>query len=144
MKLRILVGLVVTAAPFCPPSEAQTNGLTPGTVISWGEQVIPYVQPGTRYQAIAGGDVHSLALTSDGTVVAWGLNVLGESTVPADLTGVVAIAAAGSRSLALRSDGTVVAWGAGEPDRRPRHRRRRVSRSGAQVRRDGRRLGRQF
>jgi hypothetical protein len=36
---------------------------------------------------------------------------LGQSTVPANLTGVVAIATSGYHSLALKQDGTVVAWG---------------------------------
>src|SRR5947209_2840751 len=111
MRLRMLIGLAVTAASFCPRSEAQINRLTPGTVISWGNQVIPYVQPGTRYQAIAAGGDHSLALKSDGTVLAWGCSADGQSTVPANLTGVIAIAAGGGHSLALKSDGTVVAWG---------------------------------
>src|SRR5216684_561096 len=110
MKLRVLIALSVTAASFVPRSEAQTNGLTPGTVISWGDQVIPYVQPGARYQAIAAGGYHSLALKSDGTVVAWGCDGSGESTVPANLTGVIAIAAGELHSLALKSDGAVVAW----------------------------------
>src|SRR6266446_3071821 len=111
MKLRILIALGVSAASFCPRSEAQTSGLTLGTVISWGQQFIPYVQPGTRYQAIAAGGSHSLALKSDGSVVAWGSNGAGESTVPANLTGVIAIAAGGYHSLALNPEGTVVAWG---------------------------------
>src|SRR5260370_28335875 len=101
MKLRILMGLILTAASFCPRSEAQTSGLTPGTVISWGGQVIPYVQPGTRYLAIAAGGVHSLALKSDGTVVAWGDKVQGQSTVPAKLTGGVPIAAGEGKRLGL-------------------------------------------
>jgi alpha-tubulin suppressor-like RCC1 family protein len=82
-----------------------------GTVVGWGAQVIPYVQPGTRYQAIAAGYDFSLALKSDGTVVAWGDNQNGESMVPGNLTGVMAIAAGDHHSLALKSDGTVVAWG---------------------------------
>ena len=52
-----------------------------------------------------------MALKNDGTVVAWGYNANGESTVPADLTGVAAIAAGGYHSVALKSDGTVVTWG---------------------------------
>ncbi len=95
MKLRVLIVLSATTASFCPRSEAKTNGLTPGTVIGWGLQVIPYVQPGTHYQAIAAGAYHSLALKSDGTMVAWGGNGYGQSTVPASLTGVIAIAAGG-------------------------------------------------
>ena len=61
--------------------------------------------------AVAAGGYNSLALKSDGTVVAWGDNTYGQSTVPTGLAGVVAIAASGYHSLALQSDGTVVAWG---------------------------------
>ena len=42
-----------------------------------------------------------MALKSDGTVVAWGGNGSGESTVPANLTGVIAIAAGYRYSLAI-------------------------------------------
>ena len=72
--------------------------------------------------AVAGGGIHSLALRTDGTVVAWGgnsPNANGQSDVPAGLTNVVAIDAGGYifdfggqvHSLALRADGTVIAWG---------------------------------
>jgi hypothetical protein len=46
-----------------------------------------------------------------GTVVAWGDNTSGETTIPAGLSGVVAIAGGDDFSLALKSDGTVVGWG---------------------------------
>ncbi|WP_313731995.1 S-layer homology domain-containing protein [Cohnella nanjingensis] len=62
--------------------------------------------------AIAAGGDHSLALKTDGFVVAWGDNVDGQTTVPTGAqSGVVAIAAGGGHSLALKSDGSVVAWG---------------------------------
>ena len=77
--------------------------------------------------AIAVGDIHSIALKSDGTVWTWGGNLFGELGVvggktaryPCRLWGgwprvsywVVAIAAGSEHSLALRSDGTVWAWG---------------------------------
>src|SRR6266852_3849015 len=108
MRLRILVALTLAAASCCPRSAAQTNGPTPGTVVSWGGLMMPNVQPGTRYQGIAAGASHSLALKPDGTVLAWGDNFYEESTVPASLTGVVAIAAGGNHSLAIEADGTVV------------------------------------
>ena len=72
--------------------------------------------------AISAGWQHSLALLTNGTVMAWGGNGDGqlgngtttESDVPvpvSGLSGVTAIAAAGSHSLALLSNGTVMAWG---------------------------------
>jgi len=61
--------------------------------------------------AVAGGQMHSLALKSDGTVVAWGRNIEGQCDVPAGLGSVVAVAGGGYHSMALKADGTVVAWG---------------------------------
>jgi hypothetical protein len=61
--------------------------------------------------AISAGWYHVMALKRDGTVVAWGSNLSGETDVPAGLKGVTAIAAGAAPSLALKSDGTVVAWG---------------------------------
>ena len=49
--------------------------------------------------------------THSGTVVAWGDNGFGQTTVPAGLSGVTAIAAGVSHTVALKNDGTVVAWG---------------------------------
>ncbi len=67
----------------------------------------------TGIKAISSGGTHSLALKSDGTVVAWGNNTNGQTMVPDGLACVVAISAGDYHSLALKSDGTVVAWGAG-------------------------------
>ena len=62
--------------------------------------------------AISAGGIFSLALKSDGSVIAWGDNTFGQCNVPAAaLSGVVAIAAGSLHSLALKADGTVVAWG---------------------------------
>ncbi len=66
---------------------------------------------GTRVVKIATGTGHSLALKSDGTVVAWGDNGYGQTNVPVGLQDVVSIAAGAIHSLALKADGTVVAWG---------------------------------
>jgi len=66
--------------------------------------------PGARATEAA-REYHSLALKSDGTVVAWGDDYYGQSAIPAGLSGVVSISAGSNHSLALKSDGTVVAWG---------------------------------
>ena len=50
-------------------------------------------------------------LTQGGTVVAWGDNEKGQTTVPAGLSGVVAIAGGEDHTVVLKQDGTVVAWG---------------------------------
>jgi len=61
--------------------------------------------------AIAGGDSHSMALKSDGTVVAWGDNSQGQASVPANLGRAVFIAAGGAHSLAVKEGGAIAAWG---------------------------------
>lgn len=95
-----------------------------GTVIGWGwnagGQAIGFQTPdsyGTNglvkiggrtlsnVVAIAAGNF-SLGLKSDGTLVAWGKQI-----VPSGLSNVVAIAARGFFSVALKSDGTVFSWG---------------------------------
>ena len=54
---------------------------------------------------------HSLALKSDGTVVAWGHNNVGQLDMPTDLDNVVSISAGRDHNLALKANGTVVSWG---------------------------------
>ncbi len=49
---------------------------------------------------------------ASGTVVAWGYNASGQTSVPAGLTGVTTISVGWNHSLALKSDGSVVGWGA--------------------------------
>ena len=103
LKLKAFLALAAIAIALIPQAEAQNTNHAPGTVVSWGAQVIPYVAPGTRFTKIAGGGGHSLALKSDGTVVAWGQiydNFLWvTATVPGGLNGVVAIAAGPSQSV---------------------------------------------
>ena len=85
-----------------------------GTVVAWGandsqQSTVPANL--NNVIAIAGGESHSLALTSGGTVVAWGFNLSGQTTVPANLAGVTAISAGATYSMALTTNGTVVVWG---------------------------------
>ncbi|WP_192930740.1 hypothetical protein [Deinococcus sp. AJ005] len=72
--------------------------------------------------SLSAGVSHVLALMTDGTVQAWGLNdsgQLGDRTTTSrftpravtGLTGVVSLSAAGNHSLAALSDGTIRSWG---------------------------------
>ncbi|MEV0641834.1 hypothetical protein AB0I77_44325, partial [Streptomyces sp. NPDC050619] len=100
-------------------STGSMSNPTPVTVIDPSNPSAPL----RGVTAIAAGCDHSLALMSDGTVKAWGLNdfgQLGDGTIGGDsgtpatvanLTGVRDIDAGLSHSLALRSDRTVRAWG---------------------------------
>ena len=106
-----------------------------GTVGHWGSETDykDATPPAglSNVVAVAAGADHSLALKSDGTVVGWGWNKVGEATgTPTTnasnfayfsagqvriegqvLSNVVSIAAGRGYSLALKKDGTIVAWG---------------------------------
>jgi alpha-tubulin suppressor-like RCC1 family protein len=84
------------------------------------------VHANTRITAVAAGDLHSLAVTAGGRVLAWGDNLggaLGDGDaagnsvpvpVPVDLpaaTRVTAVAAGAAFSLAVTSGGRALAWG---------------------------------
>jgi len=92
-------------------------------VMAWGANMIPgqtNVPAGLNGVVnIAGGGWSSLALKSNGRVVAWGYNIAGLTNVPAGLSNAVAVAGGGYHSLAVKNNGTVVAWGddaAGQTD----------------------------
>ena len=89
-----------------------------GSLLAWGymqygdfnePQQLPVDLP--RVWQVAAAGRHSLALTFEGTVIAWGDNTLGQNDVPAGLNDGIQIAAGGDHSLALKRDGTLVAWG---------------------------------
>jgi alpha-tubulin suppressor-like RCC1 family protein len=71
---------------------------------------------------VDGGEAHSLAVLTDGTVLAWGLNDLGQlgdgsgrtRTLPVALAGIDDVAAwrRDASTRWLRADGAVWAWGA--------------------------------
>ena len=105
-----------------------TDKTVPTPVLSIGSGNPPI----TGIADVAAGGTHSLALTTDGRVYAWGSNAYGQlGSDPAlllplslrstadlvrladgtELAGVAGIAAGGSTSYALKSDGTVWAWG---------------------------------
>lgn len=96
-------------------SFGETTGIASGNLVNTDGTVTLGGQTLTNIIAIAAGDSHSLALTMDGRVVAWGDNSLGQTNVPSTLSNVVALARGGSESanhcLALKADGKAVAWG---------------------------------
>jgi Regulator of chromosome condensation (RCC1) repeat len=120
LPFRLCSFLVLAIGLLVAPGAAQAA--TAGKPVAWGcgggfnhgQCNAPLISGVT---AVAAGVGHSLALRSDGTVLAWGcqFNNAGQCDVPAGLSGVNAIAAADD-SLALKSDGTVVAWGCGTGD----------------------------
>ncbi len=113
-----------------------------GTVLAWGDDEFGQlgdnatntssftpvaVQGATNIVAIAAGGYHSLALKSDGTLLAWGSNFTGELGDGTDVdkftpvavggsnsNNIVAIAAGLNHSVALKKDGTVLTWGSDE------------------------------
>ena len=87
----------------------------PGAVWIWGTNNFGQSAPTaamTNIAAVAAGYYHTLVLQQNGTVVGWGDNAFGETTIPpARTSNVLAIAAGNGHSLALKMDGTVAAWG---------------------------------
>jgi len=59
-------------------------------------------KPGSWRSATA-GYYHSLALKADGTALAWGSSGYGQSTVPTNLSGVIALAGGYAYNLALKA-----------------------------------------
>jgi alpha-tubulin suppressor-like RCC1 family protein len=119
------------AASVVPASASESSGaaawgenndgqLGNGTTTTEKEAVA--VKVITEATAVAGGELHSLALLKSGKVMAWGYNndgQLGNGTTttekePVEVKGlseVIAIAAGADHSLALLKDGKVMAWG---------------------------------
>ena len=132
-------------------SEHSLALLADGTVVAWGRGgsgqlgdggaadqdepvavVLPSQSDAPRVKAIAAGADHSLALMSDGRVLAWGANADGQlgdgsvddSSTPVQvkhaqgpgglLRRIKAIAGGSLHSLAIRSSGHVLSWGDGQ------------------------------
>jgi hypothetical protein len=90
-----------TIDPSQLSSEVVTNGASGVTINGF------FSGNGTGVTNIS---VNSLFMISN-SIIAWGDNSAGETTIPAGLNNVIAIAAGSYFSLAVKSDGTVVGWG---------------------------------
>ena len=107
MTIGLLFALFLSAVP----AAADTN--IPQTYLySWGndasnQSYYPDIQDPV---AVSAGAFHSLALLTNGSVVAWGDNTYGQTDVPVD-GDFIAIAAGGYHNIALRSNGSLAAWG---------------------------------
>jgi hypothetical protein len=82
-----------------------------GTIVETGLGSVPIPQSYTNVIAICAGLSDSLALQADGSLVAWGKNIYGQTNIPASANNIVAIAAGDDHFVALRADGMVVSWG---------------------------------
>jgi uncharacterized repeat protein (TIGR01451 family) len=126
----LLAATLLVIAGAATPSDS-----TGSTMSAWGSNLYGQLGDGTAIfrstpvqagvanaVSIAGGSFHSLAVTPDGAVWAWGLNdqlelgnpFPGNPGIPGQVpgvTGATAVAGGYDHALALRSDGTVWAWG---------------------------------
>ncbi len=111
---------------------------TDGTLWSWGLSAsgqlgvndttvrstpVTTLLGGTNWKSIAGGNTHTIALKTDGTLWVWGLSASGQlgvndttsrNTPVTTLLGGnnwKSIAGGGSHTIALKTDGTLWAWG---------------------------------
>jgi hypothetical protein len=90
---------------------------TDGSVAEWGSINVNGAAGVARAPSIAdavdvaAGDDFAVALLGNGSVTAWGDSSLGQTSVPAGLTGVKAISAGRCHAVALKDDGTLVSWG---------------------------------
>lgn len=88
---------------------ANTTGLSAGMAVTRANLVGPSGL--SNVVAIAAGAYHSLAVKSDGTVVAWGWDTGGQVAGATGLTDISKVAGGYAYSLALKNDGTLIAWG---------------------------------
>lgn len=93
-----------TSFPLQQPSESSR------IVSAWGYGIgqAPSITDAVQ---ISAGNRHALVLRQNGSIVGWGADWHGQTTVSPTIGNVVQISAGSDYSAALRSDGTAVLWG---------------------------------
>src|ERR1044071_2318431 len=109
MNRKVFICVVVFGILACPSLSARPAQLT-GSVIQWGETVLPIVPPQIRFKSIASGYEAQFGLTTDGKLIGWGGNFYHEIPPFGSVSNIVAVSGY-THTLALNSDGTVLAWG---------------------------------
>ena len=108
-QLNVPAGLVATKIDA---GSLHTLALTPsGGVVCWGACAGVPKAAASGMADLAAGYEHSLAWNAAGTLLAWGRNDYGQSTVPAELPATKQAAGGVYSTLALGVDGVVRAWG---------------------------------
>lgn len=104
-----LVGWSALAASADLPGPA-------GSIVGWGDDfdstraVRTNIPTGNDFVAVSAGSEHAVALCQDGSLVAWGRNLEGQTDVPAG-NDFIDVQAGLTWSMALRSNGELVYWG---------------------------------
>lgn len=96
-------------------SQAKISFMEPAArLAAWGDNTggqIDVPAGLSNIVAVAGGDLHTIALRTNGKLVVWGSNSDGQKNIPPHLPSIVSIAAGASHNLAIGADGSLFAWG---------------------------------
>ena len=111
-------GWVLVIGYTLNPTGTAVAEVPQGAIVAWGYNGYGQLNvpaPNADFIAVAAGEMHSLGLKADGSVVAWGSDSPhddhGQCNVPAPNTDFIAIAAGWYHSVGLKADGTIVTWG---------------------------------
>lgn len=110
-------GYLTSSAVISLPGSGAIFSAAVNDSANWVRVVSPPVglvrdfSDGLATVGIACGEFHTLLLKRDGTVTGRGWDGLGQVTVPAGLTNVVAVACGLDHSVAVLDDGRAVLWG---------------------------------
>lgn len=112
-----MVPAIRCAIPFAclAALAAAPAALAQGQVAGWGDNSAGQLAPPSptllRYERLAVGGYHTLALLSDGSVRCFGSNVYGQQIIPLDLPPVARVFAGSDHNVVILADGTVRTWG---------------------------------